>query len=81
MKVWKPVISEGLCILPVKCTRCGKHDGGVKISNDASHSTGSCDTCLGTTVTGLQRSQHMRHLKPRARETVLILDIINTLIM
>lgn len=70
------MVSEGLCILAVQSTSCGKHDGGVQISNDSGDGAGSGDASLGTAVTGLQGRQHVGDLQTGHRHTENMLAIL-----
>ena len=56
------MVSKGLRVLPVKGSCRGKHDGGVKVSNDARDSAGCCDAGLRPTIPSLKSCQHVRHL-------------------
>lgn len=62
-----PVVCEGLCVLSVERACAGKHDGGVQISDDARHSTGSSNAGLSATIARLKSRQHVRHLRERVK--------------
>lgn len=49
-----PVVCEGLVVLCIQGPCSRKHDGGVQVSDDPGHSSGSCDTCLGPLVPSLE---------------------------
>lgn len=58
-----PVVSKGLSVFSVQSTGSGKHDGGVQVCDDSSHSAGCCDAGLSAAVTGLEGCQNMGDLR------------------
>ena len=59
-----PVISEGiLLIVRVEGARWGKHDGSVKVTNDATDGTGRVDAGLRATGAMLEGGEDTRYLQ------------------
>ena len=67
-----PLIRESFVALRVQCAGAGKHDGGVKVANDATDSGGCVDAGLCSSGSGLQCRQHIGHLIQR--QTALTLS-------
>ena len=57
-----PVVGKQFFIVGVQGTGCRKHDGGVKVADNAANGAGSIDTCLCAPGTGLQCQQYIGHL-------------------